>query len=108
VDEAARLWCRRGLWYAGVDLAASTVSGAALTLTHRRSGGREVSAHIYLRTGGRLPSLISGLSSVVMLSGVARPGIFVSEACVSGGCGATVDMVRLIYSEIRTSNVNLS
>ena len=57
VLEAARRWCRSGLWYAGVDLGGDCqhVGGAALTAA---------GAHMYLTGAGRASSGLAGMSSV--------------------------------------------
>ena len=86
VDESARRWCRRGLWYAGVDLRGLAVSGA------RPSGGRSgqpwtASTYIYLTGAGRPPSSAVEGTSRVMRSDEYMRGTSVSDARLAGVAG---------------------
>lgn len=84
MEEAARLWCRSGLLYAGVDLRADISSD------YVNGSPAEVSAtHMYL-TGGGLPSLST--------AGYPRIGF---EVYIWGGVGSVVaGMGRVLEDDI--------
>jgi hypothetical protein len=80
------LWCRSGLWYAGVDLQ-THISTAATSMAAKR-----VSAtHMYF-TGRGLPS-VSAAGTSSLGREVWNWGISVSSACLVGWAGGGFDIL---------------
>jgi hypothetical protein len=78
VDEAARLWCRSGLWYAGVDL-------FIVSAHHYVNSAPQASTHMYLMGVGRASAPRAGTSSLGV--DVYIWGMRESEACLAGSDG---------------------
>ena len=81
VEEMARLWCRRGLGYAGADLRKMDVSGVHLG---GRSHDEAGSAHIYLTGVGRDVSAAAGASGARLLES-CRLGMAASASSLDEG-----------------------
>jgi hypothetical protein len=94
VEDAARLWWRSGLWYAGVDLA---------SISNYVNGGLPRGwSHIYLTGAGRESSPRAGTSSlgreVYILGTSESDAVFAGRA--GGGCDDILGLGKVGRAEV--------